>query len=150
MSYTAQEGYERMRSALRSATHQLDGALQSLRDAHELLDEHLSERLEDELFRPVRRACGEARRAYLELPGTSPGESEPPPARGVPSHGAKAFIQDAVEATGRADEAIIALQDSMLPVEFGDPKLRARLSAIREQLAGVPRAARELLRVLGR
>jgi hypothetical protein len=38
----------------------------------------------------------------------------------------------------------------MLPVEAGDAELRAGLTSVREPLGGVPAAAREFLRTLGR
>ena len=38
----------------------------------------------------------------------------------------------------------------MLPVEVGDPELRAAVADVREHLGGVARNARELTRVLGR
>lgn len=148
MTYTAQEAIEQMRAAVLAASHDLDAALQRLGDAHEMLEERLGERLEEQLFRPVRRASAEARKAYASLAGSA--EREAPPVRGAPSHGAKAFVEEAVEAVRRADAAIAELQDSMLPVEAGDAQLRARLTAVREQLAGVPSAAREFVRVLGR
>ena len=45
---------------------------------------------------------------------------------------------------------LATLQDSMLPVEVGDPELRAGLSAVRESIGPLPGRARELLRTLGR
>jgi hypothetical protein len=148
MAYTMQEGIEQMRDSVLLASDHLQTALLCLGEAHELLDERLAERLEDELFRPVRRAYGEARRTYSELAGAAAPDA--PAARSAPSHGAKAFVEDAVQEIAMADTAIAELQDSMLPVEIGDAALRARLTAVRELLGGLPSAARELLRVLGR
>jgi hypothetical protein len=42
------------------------------------------------------------------------------------------------------------LQDSMAPVEVGDPELRAGLAEVRRALGEMPGAARRVLRVLGR
>jgi hypothetical protein len=38
----------------------------------------------------------------------------------------------------------------MLPVEVGDPDLRAGLASVREVLAAVPNRARDLIRTVGR
>jgi hypothetical protein len=60
------------------------------------------------------------------------------------------LLDDAVEAVGRADSTLSTLQDSMLPVEFGDPDLRAGLQGVRELLGDLRPRARELVRTLGR
>ena len=71
------------------------------------------------------------------------------PAR-TPRLAAKAIIDSAVEAVGRADAAISTLQDSMLPVEVGDAELRAGLQDVRRLLGNLRGPARELVRTLGR
>ena len=38
----------------------------------------------------------------------------------------------------------------MLPIEVGDPELRAGLQEVRQQLAALPVGARQLLRTFGR
>jgi hypothetical protein len=53
-------------------------------------------------------------------------------------------------AVGRADNALATLQDSMLPVEVGDPELRAALADLRELVGTLEVRARELVRTLGR
>jgi hypothetical protein len=45
---------------------------------------------------------------------------------------------------------IAELQDSMLPIESGDPELRQGLAEVRELLAELPLGARDFLRTLGR
>ena len=45
---------------------------------------------------------------------------------------------------------MIAEQDSMLPIEFGDPELRSGLADSRELVDRLPGAARGFLRTLGR
>lgn len=72
------------------------------------------------------------------------------PTPGLSSQGVKSFVERAVAAAGEADTRIAELQDSMLPIESGDAELRAGLSEVRELLAGLPLAARQFLRVLGR
>jgi hypothetical protein len=44
----------------------------------------------------------------------------------------------------------VTLQDSMLPVEFGDADLRAGLESVRTLLGDLRSRARELVRTLGR
>ena len=72
------------------------------------------------------------------------------PSPGIPSTGAKGFIDNAVDAASEADRALSALQDSSLPTEVGDIELRAALTEVRELLGGVRQRARELERTLGR
>jgi hypothetical protein len=60
------------------------------------------------------------------------------------------LIERAGDAAYDADQSIAELQDSMLPVEVGDPELRAGLSQVRETLSPVPARARGLIRTLGR
>jgi hypothetical protein len=62
----------------------------------------------------------------------------------------QALIERAADAAYDADQSIAELQDSMLPVEVGDPELRAGLSQVRETLAPVPSRARGLIRTVGR
>ena len=45
-------------------------------------------------------------------------------ARGAPGRGVKAFLDDAAKEVQEADTTLSTLQDSMLPVELGDPELR--------------------------
>ena len=64
--------------------------------------------------------------------------------------GSGAFSTLAVEAVARADAMLADLQDSMLPVEVGDPQLRAGIEEVRVLLGRVRTGSRELLRTLGR
>jgi regulator of protease activity HflC (stomatin/prohibitin superfamily) len=72
------------------------------------------------------------------------------PSPGIPSIGAKGFLDSAVNPAAQADSALSALQDSSLPTEVGDVELRAALTDVRELLGGVRQRARELERTLGR
>jgi hypothetical protein len=56
----------------------------------------------------------------------------------------------AVEAVEEADNVLAELQDSMRPVEVGDPELRAGLADVRELLGAIPDRAHRLLSTLGR
>jgi hypothetical protein len=152
MAYTTAEAREQILDDLGEAVDQLALALACLGEAYELVDDHTADSLEAQLFRPVQSAYGRARRTYLEF-ASGHGlalrdfEAQPP---GVQSQGAKVFIERAVEAATRADLHIATLQDSMLPVEAGDPALRAGLTEVRELIDGLPAKARELTRTLGR
>jgi hypothetical protein len=49
-----------------------------------------------------------------------------------------------------ADRRLAELQDTLLPIEFGDAELRSGLNETRELIRPVPRAAAMFLRGLGR
>ena len=49
-----------------------------------------------------------------------------------------------------AERELVALQDSLMPIEVGDPELRAGLTEVRQLIAPLPARARDLLRLLGR
>ena len=143
---------EQIITALGAATVQISFAVACLGAAHELLDEATADRLESDLFRPVQRALGRAKRANTAFAGryglTAPNREAPSP--GLPSQGVKSFVEKAVTAAAEASRRIAELQDSMLPIEAGDPELRASLAETRALVdeLGVP--AREFLRTLGR
>jgi hypothetical protein len=152
MTYTTADGRRQVLDALARAVDEIGVAIAALGEAYELLDERTAERLEQELFRPVQSAYGRAQRTYAgfaerhDLPGHT-FESAP---QGAPSTGVKGFVEAAVEAAGRGDAELSALQDSMLPIEVGDAELRAGLQEVRELLGQLRGRARELVRTLGR
>jgi hypothetical protein len=152
MAYTTVEARQELLDTVAEAIDDLGIALASLGAAYEQLDEPTADRLEDELFGPVQVACGRAKRTHAEFAGrhelTSRTFEAPSP--GLPSTGAKGFIDAAVDAAGAADSLLASLQDSMLPVEVGDAELRAGLTEVRELLGGLRQRARELVRTLGR
>jgi len=152
MAYTSAEGRQELLEAVAEATESLGLALAMLGEAYEQLDEHNADRLEEELFGPVQTAYGRAKSTYTQFAkrhGLS-GRSFETPAPGLPSTGAKGFIDGAVDAVAAADSALASLQDSALPAEVGDVELRAALRDVRELLGGVRQRARELERTLGR
>jgi len=53
-------------------------------------------------------------------------------------------------AVGRANSTLAELQDSLLPVEVGDPQLRAALADLRQLVGGFAERAREVVRTIGR
>jgi hypothetical protein len=152
MTYTTADGRKQLLDALARAVDEIGVALAALGEAYELLDEQTADRLEQELFQPVQSAYGRAQRTYAgfakrhDLPGRT---FEAAPQR-APSTGVKGFVEAAVEAAGRADGELAALQDSMLPIEVGDTELRTGLQEVRELLGELRGRARELVRTLGR
>jgi hypothetical protein len=152
MTYTTVEARQKVLDDLAIATAQIAVSLMALGQAYEALDEHGADVLEQELFRPVQLAYGRAKRTHAEfaaragIPASSI-DQEPT----VPHpQSVQTLIDRAVFAAGEADQTIAELQDSMLPVEVGDPELRAGLSQVRELLSKLPQRARELVRTVGR
>ncbi len=152
MAYTSAEARQELLDALAEAIEQTGVALAALGAAYEQLDEHNADRLEAELFGPVQLAYGRAKGTYAQFANRHGMTSRTfeAPAPGIPSTGAKGFIDSAVSATAEADSALSELQDSGLPAEVGDVELRAGLTGVRELLGGVRQRARELERTLGR
>ncbi len=152
VTYTTADGRQQILDALARAIEELGGAIAALGEAYELLDERTADRLEQELFRPVQTAYGRAQRTYSGFAERHelPSRTFAPGAQGAPSTGVKGFIDGALDAAGRADGELAALQDSMLPIEVGDAELRAGLQEVRELIGELRHKARELVRTLGR
>ena len=151
MSYRAADARRQLLDEVAGAAENIGVALVALSEAYERMDERAADRLESSLFRPVQAAYGRAQRAhngFAERVGLATRTFAAPPARlpTDPRHG----IEQAADALRTADETLATLQDSMLPVEVGDPELRADLSHVRELIAPLPGAAREIVRTLGR
>ena len=152
VAITQLEARQQIIGDLAVAIDQVALAVACLGEAYEQLPDDKADQLEAELFRPVQKAFGRARRAKDGF-AQRYGLSGPPPeglSPGLASQGVKSFVEQAVEAAGVADMTIAELQDSMLPIESGDPELRQGLAEVRDLLAGLPLAAREFLRTLGR
>jgi hypothetical protein len=149
---TTLEARQQLLDSVAEATDEIGFALASLGAAYEQLDEVRAGELEEELFRPVQLAYGRARRTHAEFAGRHGLMSRKfePPSPGLPSIGAKGFINNAVVAVSKADIALATLQDSLLPVEVGDAELRAVLAELRELVGGFAQRARELVRTIGR
>ncbi len=152
MAQSTAEVRQQLLDTVAAATDEIGFALASLGEAYERLDEQTADTLEQELFRPVQMAYGRAQRTHAEfadrhgLPSRT-FEAAPP---GAPSTRVKDLLDGAVEAVDRADSILATLQDSMLPVEFGDAELRAGLEEVRKRVGGLRGRARELERTLGR
>ncbi len=152
MSYLTADARQQLLDDLAVAVESLARALAGLGAAYDLLDDHSADRMEAALFRPVQSAYGRAQRTHAGFAARHglPGRTfSPAPAPGV-SHSARTLLEDAVDAVADADDALAELQDSMLPVEVGDPELRAGLAEVRELIGDVHGRAREFMRRLGR
>jgi hypothetical protein len=152
MPYTNVEARQQLLDALGEATDALAQALASLGAAYEQLDYQQADRLEEQLFRPVQHAYGRAKRTHAQFAGRHgfPDREFKTPSPGAPSTGVKGFIENAVDAIGRAETELVALQDSLMPIEVGDADLRAGLSEVRQLIDGLSQRARTFVRTFGR
>jgi hypothetical protein len=152
MAQSTEDARREILDTLAEATQDIGIALAALAAAYDQVDDQMADRLEEELFGPVQHAYGTAKRTHESFANRHdlPTETFQTPEAGLPSTGARGFIDAAVDAGGRADQVLAELQDSMLPVESGDQELRAGLADVRTRLDGLRRGARELERTLGR
>ena len=152
MSYVTREAREQLLETVAEATERLGAALAALGVAYEQLPDANADQLEEVLFRPVQRAYGRLQRThagFAERHGL-PGRAFEPAVGSARLHQARALIEDAVEAVVDADYMLTDLQDSMMPVEVGDPELRAGLADVRELIGGLDTRAGAFLGTLGR
>jgi hypothetical protein len=152
LAYTTLDGQRQLLDALAAAIEELALAIAAVSEAYEQVDEAGADRIEESLFRPLQSAYGTAKRAHSDFASRSglQGAAFAPAPSSAPGAGARSLLERAVERARAADVELAELQDSMLPVEVGDPQLRADLSAVRIALDQIGRHARELLRTLGR
>lgn len=152
MTYRDTESRQQLLDALADATDALGQALAALGAAYEQLDEQQGDRLEEQLFRPVQRAYGRAKRACAEFAARYElaARELTMPSAGVPSTGVKGFIQNALDAVERAELELVALQDSEIALQVGDTELRSGLTEVRQLIGGLPQHARGFLRSFGR
>jgi len=152
MTYTSDEGRRELLGATAEAADTIAVALAALGEAYELVSDDAADRLEDELFGPVQAAFGRAKSTYGKFAGQHglPNRTFGGASAGLPSTGAKGFIDEAVAAVANADGTLAELQDSGLPGEVGDVELRTGLRDIRAKLGDVARNARAIERTLGR
>lgn len=152
MSQTDAQARQQLLDALGEATDDLAWALTSLGAAYEQLDDQQADRLETQLFQPVQRAYGTAKRTHAGFARRHglPDRAFTTPSPGAPSTGIRGFIENAVAAVARADAKLVALQDSLMPIEVGDPDLRAGLTEVRQLIDGLSQNVRTFLRTLGR
>jgi hypothetical protein len=153
MSYTTTEARESLMEDMARVLEQLAFGLACLGEAYELVDEQAADRLEEQLFRPVRSAYARARRAlsgFAARHDLQAGPANQSDSSGLHSADPRVYLERAIEASSRADAMIAELQDSMLPVEVGDQELRQDLADVRGLLDRVPTHGQALLRTLGR
>jgi hypothetical protein len=152
MTYSTDEGRLELLEATAEAANAIAVALAALGAAYEAVDEDAGDRLERELFGPAQAAYGRLKRSHTEFATrhglTAQAFASATP--GAPSAGAHGYIEQAVDAAQRADDILSELQDSLLPVEVGDPELRAALAEVRTRLGEMTIRAAALLRTLGR
>jgi hypothetical protein len=137
MAYITAEARQELLDTIAEATDELGTAIAALGDAYEELDEHSADTLEDRLFRPVQHAYARARRTHTEFAARHglPERAFPPAAHKAPSTGVKGLLEVTDDALQQAEAILVELQDSMSPVEVGDPELRAGLAEVRATLA---------------
>ena len=153
MAYVTAEARQELLDTVAEAADSIGAAVAALGDAYEQLDDQSADRLEEALFRPAQAAYGRAKRTHTEFSarhGLPPRTFAATPAPGAPSRGAAGFVERAVESFDHAEDVLTELQDSMSPVEVGDPELRAGLAEVREQLALIAQRAPQFLSRLGR
>jgi hypothetical protein len=152
MTYVTAEARQRLLDDLAIAIDELGTALAVLGAAYELLDEQSADRLEEELFRGVQAAYGRAQRTHAAFATrySLPGRTFTQPSAGLPSQGARSFLERAGEAISEADIALAELQDSMLPVDVGDRELRSGLAEVRTLVGELQGRARQFVRTFGR
>ena len=144
MTFAAAEARQEILDTIAEAADELAGALAALGDAYELLDERSADTLEEELFRPAQSAYGKAKRTHSGFAArhSLPTRQFAASPSGAASHGVKGFLEATVEAVEETDALLAELQDSLLPVEVGDPEVRAGLADVRRTLGEIaPRAA---------
>ena len=152
MTYSAAEGRQQVLDDLAEAVDEIAYSLSSLGEAYEQVDGITGETLEEELFGPVQKAFGRARRThagFAERHGLQTREFEQPSA-GPPSLRARGFVENASAAASSAAGMLASLQDSDVALEVGDQELRAGLADVRGLLDPVPSRSRDLMRKLGR
>jgi hypothetical protein len=152
VTYTTAQARQQLLETVAGAADEIGFALASLGEAYERLDEHTADTLERDLFLPVQAAYGRAQRTHAEFAGRHdlPGQVFERASPGAPSLGVRGLLDSALDAVARADGALAALQDSLLPIEVGDAELRAGLQEVRRLLGNLRGPARELVRTLGR
>ena len=152
MAYVTSEARQELLDTVAEAIDELAGALAALGEAYELLDENAADKLEEMLFRPVQVAYGRLQRthtAFADRHGM-PTRTFAPGVPGPPSLGFKGFLDAATESVAQAEAILVELQDSLSPVQVGDPELRAGLAEVRELMGTIAARTDEVLRTFGR
>ena len=143
---------EELLDAISQSIEALGVALAALGVAYELLDDNSADRLEDELFGPVQKGYGRAKKTYTDFAARYglPAATFAQPSSTSGSRDVRRFLDAAIEAVDEAEEVLIHLQDSGQTVDYGDAELRAGLAGVREIIGGVREGGRSFMRTLGR
>jgi hypothetical protein len=151
VSYTTESGRRQILDDAVVGANYLGDALAALGEAYELLDDHAADQMEATVFKPTQAAYGQLKRALTEF-AIRYGLPQPtfPPSRLPAPTDPHTTLERVADQVQSADDTLADLQDTLLPVEVGDPELRAGLSGTRTQLTRVPAAAEDLIRILGR
>jgi hypothetical protein len=152
VSYVAAEARQELLHYVAEAIEELGVAIAALTAAYDLVDEHAADRLEDEAFGPVQRAYGRAKRTHTGFASRFGlvDRSFAPAGERAGGTTAPELLEAASAAVVEADAILSQLQDSMKPVEVGDPELRAGLAEVRTLIGDVPARIRDLERSRGR
>ena len=152
MAYSTAEARVEMLDDIGTTADELAIALAALSEAYDALDDDGADELERTMFRPVQAAYGRLRRTHTEfaLRHALAQRAFAPASPGTHSGDPRVYIERALDAAQDAEQRLAELQDSMAPVDVGDPPLRAGLAEVRTLLAEVPAGGRRLLRGFGR
>src|SRR4029078_8655139 len=104
------------------------------------------------LFRGVQTAYGRAQRTHAAFAArySLPGRTFTQLGAALPAQGPRPSLERAGEAIEEADNALVELQDSMLPVEVGDRELRSDLAEVPKLVEALQARAQEFVRRFGR
>lgn len=152
MAYISADARQQLGDAIGDVAEGLGRALAMLGAAYEQLDEGTADRLESELFGPVQKAYGRAKRThdgFAARHGLTGRAFDAAEALGGHAT-SRELIDRAVGTVEVAESTLGSLQDSMMPVEVGDAELRTGLTEVRTLVTGLRSRARELERTLGR
>ena len=152
MTYDAAEARRRLLDTIAEAIEEIATALGALGDAYEQLDDDSADRMEATLFKPVQSAYAVAKRTYAGFASRHglPDRDFAGAPEGAVAHDVRIIMGRAIDAATEADMILSELQDSMAPVEVGDPELRAGLSEVRRGLADVARNGHDFVGLIGR
>ena len=145
MAYVTAEARQQLLDDLAIAIDELGTALAALGAAYELLDERQRRPARGRALPAASRPPTAARSARTRRSPRATrcraarSRSRPPACR---RRACRSFLERAVEAVDEADDALVELQDSMLPVEVGDRELRAGLAEVRTLVEALRARAR--------
>ena len=152
VAYSTAEARAEMLDDIGVTADELAAALAALSEAYEALDDDAADELERAVFAPVQAAYGRLRRTHTEFARRHglPERAFAPGSPGAHTGDPRVYIERGLDAADEAEQRLAELQDSMAPVDVGDPELRAGLAQTRTLLAEVPAGGRQLLRGFGR